>query len=95
MDAILKTQAEKLAREMAPRVSPLDDRNGLMRTMMKTALERTLNRDGWSPRSPRHHGHARHRDKEERRPGGPLAEPNRRHVPVHPRRVQVDQAYAR
>jgi putative transposase len=43
MDATLKTQAEKLAREMATQVSTLDDLNGLMRTMMKTALERMLN----------------------------------------------------
>jgi hypothetical protein len=42
MDAILKTQAEKLARETATRVGPLDDLNGLMRTMMKTALQRML-----------------------------------------------------
>jgi putative transposase len=43
MDAILKTQAEKLAREMATQATTLDDLNGLMRTMMKTALERMLN----------------------------------------------------
>ena len=43
MDAILKSQAEKLAREMATQVSTLDDLNGLLRGMMKTALERMLN----------------------------------------------------
>ena len=43
MDAILKTQAEKLAREMATQATTLDDLNDLMRTMMKTALERMLN----------------------------------------------------
>jgi len=43
MDAILKSQAEQLAREMATQVTTLDDLNGLMRTMMKTALERMLN----------------------------------------------------
>ena len=43
MDAPLKTQAEKLAREMAAQVTTLDDLNGLMRSMMKTALERMLN----------------------------------------------------
>src|SRR5215207_6754986 len=43
MDAILKSQAEQLAREMATHVTTLDDLNGLMRTMMKTALERMLN----------------------------------------------------
>lgn len=43
MDAILKTQAEKLAREMATQATTIDDLNGLMRTMMKTALERMLN----------------------------------------------------
>lgn len=43
MDAILKDQAEKLAREMATQATTLDDLNGLMRTMMKSALERMLN----------------------------------------------------
>jgi putative transposase len=43
MDAILKSQAEKLANELATQVSTLEDLNGLMRTMMKTALERMLN----------------------------------------------------
>jgi putative transposase len=42
MDAILKSQVEKLAREMATQVTTLDDLNGLMRSMMKTALERML-----------------------------------------------------
>ena len=43
MDAILKSQAEKLANELAAQVNTLEDLNGLMRTMMKTALERMLN----------------------------------------------------
>jgi transposase-like protein len=43
MDAILRTQAEKLARDMASQATTLDDLNGLMRSMMKTALERMLN----------------------------------------------------
>jgi transposase-like protein len=43
MDATLKTQAEQLANELATQVSTLDDLNGLMRTLMKTALERMLN----------------------------------------------------
>jgi putative transposase len=43
MDAILKTQAEQLANELATQVTTLDDLNGLMRTLMKTALERMLN----------------------------------------------------
>src|SRR3954469_20261145 len=43
MDALLKSQADQLAREMATQVTTLDDLNGLMRTMMKTALERMLN----------------------------------------------------
>jgi putative transposase len=43
MDAILKSQAEKLANELATQVTTLEDLNGLMRTMMKTALERMLN----------------------------------------------------
>jgi len=43
MDAILKTQAEQLARDMASQASTLDDLNGLMRSIMKSALERMLN----------------------------------------------------
>ena len=43
MDAILKTQAEKLAQEIAGRATSLDDLNGFMRSMMKSALERMLN----------------------------------------------------
>jgi transposase-like protein len=43
MDAILKNEAEKLANELAAQVTTLEDLNGLMRTMMKTALERMLN----------------------------------------------------
>ena len=43
MDAILKGQAEQLANALAAQVTTLEDLNGLMRTMMKTALERMLN----------------------------------------------------
>jgi len=43
MDAILKNQAEQVANELATQVTTLEDLNGLMRTMMKTALERMLN----------------------------------------------------
>jgi transposase-like protein len=43
MDAALKIQAEKLAREMATQATTVDDLNGLLRTMMKSALERMLN----------------------------------------------------
>jgi len=43
MDATLKTQAEQLAQELAAQVTTLDDLNDLMRTMMKSALERMLN----------------------------------------------------
>jgi putative transposase len=43
MDAILKSQAEKLACELAAQASTLDDLNGFMRAMMKSALERMLN----------------------------------------------------
>jgi transposase-like protein len=43
MDAILKTQAERLARDMATQISTVDDLNDLLRGMMKTALERMLN----------------------------------------------------
>jgi putative transposase len=42
-DAILRSQAEKLANELATQVTTLEDLNGLMRTMMKTSLERVLN----------------------------------------------------
>jgi hypothetical protein len=43
MDAILKTQAEQLSRDMASQATTLDDLNGLMRSIMKSALERMLN----------------------------------------------------
>jgi putative transposase len=43
MDATLKIQAEKLARDMATQASTVDDLNGLLRTIMKSALERMLN----------------------------------------------------
>jgi putative transposase len=43
MDAILRNQADKLARDMAGQATTLDDLNGLMRSMMKTAIERMLN----------------------------------------------------
>jgi putative transposase len=43
MDAILKSQAEQLARDMASQATTLDDLNGLMRSIMKSALERMLN----------------------------------------------------
>jgi putative transposase len=42
MDAILKNRAEQLAQEMAGQATTLDDLNGLMRSMMKSALERML-----------------------------------------------------
>lgn len=43
MDAILKDRAEQLAQEMAGQATTLEDLNGFMRSMMKTALERMLN----------------------------------------------------
>jgi transposase-like protein len=43
MDAILRTQVEKLANDIAGQTTTLDDLNGLMRSLMKTALERMLN----------------------------------------------------
>ena len=43
MDAALKTQAEKLACDMATQATTVDDLNGLLRTMIKSALERMLN----------------------------------------------------
>ena len=42
MDAFLTDKAERLAREMASQATTLDDLNGLMRAMMKSALERML-----------------------------------------------------
>jgi len=53
MDAALKTQAEMLACEMATQATTVDDLNGLLRTMMKSALERMLNTEmDVAPRSP-------------------------------------------
>jgi putative transposase len=43
MDAILKTQVEKLANEIADQSVTLDDVNGLMRSLLKSTLERMLN----------------------------------------------------
>ena len=43
MDAILTAKAERLASEMASQARTLEDLNGLMRSMMKSALERMLN----------------------------------------------------
>jgi putative transposase len=42
MDAILTDKAEQLAREIAAEAKTLDDLNGLMKFMMKSALERML-----------------------------------------------------
>jgi putative transposase len=42
MDASLKLKAEQLAGEIASQAQTLDDLNGLMRTLMKSALERML-----------------------------------------------------
>jgi putative transposase len=42
MDAILTDKAEQLAREIATQAKTLDDLNGLMKLMMKSALERML-----------------------------------------------------
>lgn len=42
MDATLRIKAEQLAREMASQAKTVEDVNGLMRTMLKSALERML-----------------------------------------------------
>ena len=42
MDATLKLKAEQLAGEIATQAKSLDDLNGLLRTLMKSALERML-----------------------------------------------------
>src|SRR5271154_3162712 len=42
MDATFKLKAEQLAKEIAGQAQTLDDLNGLMRTLMKSALERML-----------------------------------------------------
>jgi putative transposase len=43
MDASLQSRAERLAGEMATQARTAEDLNGLMRLMMKSALERMLN----------------------------------------------------
>jgi putative transposase len=43
MDATLNTRVEKLANEIADRAVTLEDVNGLMRSLLKTTLERMLN----------------------------------------------------
>lgn len=42
MDASLRSRAEQLAGEMAGQATTVEDLNGLMRLMMKSALERML-----------------------------------------------------
>src|SRR5579872_917702 len=42
MDALLKNQVEKLAHDIAGQATTLDELNGLLRTLMKSALERML-----------------------------------------------------
>ncbi len=42
MDAILTDKAEQLATEIATQAKTIDDLNGLMKLMMKSALERML-----------------------------------------------------
>src|SRR5205085_10300208 len=42
MDASLKLKAEQLAGDIAAQAQTLDDLNGLLRTLMKSALERML-----------------------------------------------------
>lgn len=49
MEAILNTQAEQLAYELATQVSMPDDLNGLMRTLVNTALERMFNTEAGCP----------------------------------------------
>ena len=43
MDVSLRTRAEQLASEIASQAKTAEDLNGLMRLMMKAALERMLN----------------------------------------------------
>src|SRR3989304_6113778 len=43
MDVSLRSRAEELASEMAGQARTVEDLNGLMRLMMKSALERMLN----------------------------------------------------
>src|SRR6185312_2545523 len=43
MDASLRSRAEQLAGEIASQAKTAEDLNGLMRLMMKSALERMLN----------------------------------------------------
>ncbi len=43
MDASLRSRAEQLAGEIASQARTVEDLNGLMRLMMKSALERMLN----------------------------------------------------
>ena len=42
MEVTLQSRAEQLAREMASQATTIEDLNGLLRTMMKSALERML-----------------------------------------------------
>ena len=67
MDAILKSQAEQLAREMATQVTTLDDLNGLMRGHDEDRPRTDAqHRDGRPPRTP-----GRLRDRRRRQPPAP------------------------
>ena len=48
MDATLKLKAEQLAGDIASQAKTLDDLNGLLRTLMRCALERMLDEAGMS-----------------------------------------------
>ena len=69
MDASLRSRAERLASEIASQARTAEDLNGLMRLMMKSALERMLNtemdvhlgRSGASAAAEAGHGRARRR----------------------------------
>jgi hypothetical protein len=43
MDAALKRQTDALAKEIATQVTTIEEVNGVMRSLMKSALERMLN----------------------------------------------------
>jgi len=80
MDASLRTRAEQLASEIAGQAKTADDLNGLMRLMMKSALERMLNSEmdlhlGRKPSA----GAANARPSPSETPAGPIKRaPNRR-----------------
>ena len=89
MDSLLTKRASELAKELAGQAATLDDLNGMMRSLMKTAIETMLNSE-----MSVHLGRGRAASDAEAGPhqkavietksAAPRAEPRSTPAPVHP-----------